>query len=86
MMRYRFINAEKADNNASRLCGLFKVSRAGFYAWQNWPASLRSREDNILLAHIRSEFESSHRPYGRPRMVEELREAGFRAAIIVLVG
>ena len=76
-MRYQFINAEKADNNASRLCDLFKVSRAGFYAWKSRPTSLRSQEDRLLLAHIRSEFESSHRSYGRPRMVEELREAGF---------
>lgn len=76
-MRYQFINAEKADNNASRLCDLFKVSRAGFYAWKSRPTSLRSQEDKLLLAHIRSEFESSHRSYGRPRMVEELREAGF---------
>jgi len=77
-MRYRFINAEKADNTASRLCDLFEVSRAGFYAWKQRPPSLRQREDKVLLAHIRSEFESSHRSYGRPRMVEELREFGFQ--------
>jgi len=78
MMRYQFINAEKADDNASRLCSLFKVSRSGFYAWNKRPASQRQREDKVLLAHIRSELESSHRSYGRPRMVEELREQGFQ--------
>lgn len=77
-MRYRFINAEKANDNTARLCALFKVSRAGFYAWKRRPASLRRREDKVLLAHIRSEFETSHRSYGRPRMVEELRENGFQ--------
>lgn len=77
-MRYHFINAEKADDNASRLCDLFKVSRSGFYAWNSRPASARQREDMVLLAHIRSEFETSHRSYGRPRMVEELREQGFQ--------
>ena len=40
--------------------------------------SFRQREDKVLLTHIRSEFESSHRSYGRPRMVEELREQGFQ--------
>lgn len=78
MMRYRFIDAEKAIDNAGRLCDLFQVSRAGFYAWKRRPLSFRQREDRALLAHIRSEFESSHRSYGRPRMVEELREKGFR--------
>ena len=77
-MRYQFINAEKADNCASRLCDLFKVSRSGFYAWKERPLSLRQREDQVLLARIRSEFESSYRSYGRPRMVEELREQGFK--------
>lgn len=67
MMRYRFINMEKADDNAARLCALFKVSRAGFYAWMGRPPSRRAREDKILLAHIHSEFETSHRSYGRPR-------------------
>jgi len=77
-MRYQFINAERADDNTGHLCSLFKVSRSGFYAWNKRPASQRQREDKVLLAHIRSEFESSHRPYGRPRMVEELREQGFQ--------
>lgn len=78
MMRYRFINAEKANDNTARLCDLFKVSRAGFHAWKRRLPSQRLREDRVLLTHIRSEFESSHRSYGRPRMVEELREQGFQ--------
>ncbi len=78
MMRYHFINAEKANGSVARLCNLFKISRAGFYAWKRRLPSQRQREDWVLLAHIRSEFESSHRSYGRPRMVEELREQGFQ--------
>jgi len=77
-MRYRFINAEKARGNVGRLCGLFYVSRAGFYAWKSRMLSNRQRDDAVLLAHIRAEFETSHRSYGRPRMVEELRELGFK--------
>ena len=39
--------------------------------------SQRQREDMVLLAHIREHFDHSLRSYGRPRMVEELREQGF---------
>jgi len=68
MMRYQFIKAEKADNNAGRLCALFKVSRSGFYAWNSRPASQRQREDMVLLTHIRAQFKASLYSYGRPRM------------------
>ena len=54
-----------------------KVSRAGFYAWVKRKPSQRQRDEMVLLAHIRSQFEASLRSYGRPRMVEELREQGF---------
>ncbi len=78
MMRCKFINAEKARNNVGRLCKLFGISRSGFYAWRSRPVSRRAREDVVLLDHIRSEFKSSLYSYGRPRMVEELRELGFK--------
>ncbi|VAX05972.1 Mobile element protein [hydrothermal vent metagenome] len=77
-MRCKFINAERARNNTARLCKLFGISRSGFYAWRSRPASKRVREDIVLLDHIQTEFEASHRSYGRPRMVEELRELGFK--------
>lgn len=76
-MRYRFIDAEKAYYPVGRLCAWMKVSRSGYYAWAGRGASARQRHDMVLLAHIRSEFESSHYSYGRPRMVEELKAKGF---------
>jgi len=76
-MRYRFIDAEKAYYPVGRLCVWMKVSRSGYYAWAGRGASARQRHDMVLLAHIRSEFESSHYSYGRPRMVEELKAKGF---------
>ncbi len=77
-MRYQFIKAEKANDNAGRLCALFKVSRSGFYAWDKRPLSQRQRYDMVLLTHIRAQFKASFYSYGRPRMVEELREEGFQ--------
>jgi len=81
MMRYQYIKAEKANDNAGRLCALFKVSRSGFYAWNSQSASQRQREDMVLLTHIRAQFKASLYSYGRPRMVEELREEGFQVGL-----
>lgn len=75
-MRYQFIKAEKVTDNIGRLCEMFQVSRSGYYAWKDRPPCKRDREDIILLSRIRREFEASYRSYGRPRMVEELREQG----------
>jgi putative transposase len=33
-MRYRLIEAEKAEHAISRLCGVLGVTRQGFYAWR----------------------------------------------------
>lgn len=76
-MRYRFIDGEKAYHRVERLCALMQVSRSGYYAWAGRGISRKQRQDMVLLAHIRSEFESSHYSYGRPRMVEELKAKGF---------
>jgi len=77
-MRCKFISAERAKDNTARLCELFGISRSGFYAWRSRPASRRAREGVVLLDHIQTEFEASHRSYGRSRIVEELRELGFK--------
>jgi putative transposase len=76
-MRYRFVDEEKAYYRVERLCALMQVSRSGYYAWAGRGMSRKQRQDMVLLAHIRSEFESSHHSYGRPRMVEELKAKGF---------
>jgi putative transposase len=76
-MRYRFIDGEKAYHHVERLCALMQVSRSGYYAWVVRKQSRKQRQDMVLLTHIRSEFESSHYSYGRPRMVEELKAKGF---------
>lgn len=39
--------------------------------------SKHQRQDIVLLTHIRAEFKASYYSYGRPRMVEELREKVF---------
>jgi putative transposase len=75
-MRFRVIEAEKARVPIRRSCALLDVSESGFYAWQTRKPSQRQRDDMVLLAHVRSQFFTSHETYGSPRMTVELKEAG----------
>lgn len=78
-MRFRLIDAAKKDFPVARLCKVLDVSPSGYFAWKDRPASLRQREDLVLLAHVRSAFTLSHETYGSPRMTHELREQGLAA-------
>lgn len=75
-MMFRVIDAEKAVIPIHRSCALFGLSSSGFYAWKGRAPSQRQRTDMVLLAHIRSQFYTSHETYGSPRMTVELNEDG----------
>lgn len=60
----------------TRLCRLFGVTRAGFYAWRRRPVSARRRQDRALLEEMRAIFERSGGTYGSPRMQQTLRGRG----------
>lgn len=56
------------------MCGIFSVSRAGFYAWQKRPESQRMKDDRRLLTLIKSSFQSSRETYGYRRVYHDLRD------------
>jgi putative transposase len=60
-----------------KLCRILGVTSRGFRAWRRRPISLRQRDDMVLLAHIREQHHLSLGSYGRPRMTQELKEAGL---------
>ena len=64
----------------TRLCRLFAVTRAGFYAWRQRPVSLRQRQDRVLLEAMRAIFEASGGTYGSPRIQEALVLRGHRVS------
>ena len=53
-MRFRLIDAAKAEFPVQRMCDLLGVSPSGYFAWQVRPACRRQRDDMVLLAHVRS--------------------------------
>jgi transposase InsO family protein len=76
-MRFRLIDAKKAQIPIRRACRLLGISESGFYAWRHRPASRRQREDMVILAHIRNAFALSNETYGSPRMTRDLTDEGF---------
>ena len=51
------------------------ISR-GLRAYCSRPARQRQRTDIVVLAHIKEQSRFSIGSYGRPRMIEELKELG----------
>lgn len=76
-MMFRVIDEKKADLSINRKCALFGVSTSGYYAWKHRRPSKRQLDDMVFLAHIRSQFTTSHETYGSPRMHIELQEDGL---------
>jgi len=78
-MKFRLIDANKADMPVDRMCALLDVSVSGYYAWKKRAPSQRQLDDFVLLAHIRAQFALSNETYGAPRMHVEIREDGVQA-------
>lgn len=77
MKRFAFIDTWKKAYTIERLCRVLDVTSRGFRAWRSRPMSQRQRVDLRLLVHIKEAYKLSLQTYGRPRMVEELRDMGF---------
>ena len=73
-MRFRLIEAERAQHSVSLLCAVVGVTRAGFYAWRRRPASARELRDRELCELIRKAFSASRETYGAPRIQAELQD------------
>ena len=60
------------------MCRVLGVSRSRYYARLKAGATKRQREDRVLLAAIKTAFDTSGQTYGAGRIVYELREDGIR--------
>jgi putative transposase len=73
-MRFRLIEAEKAEHSISRLCTVLGVTRQGFYAWRRRGPSLRELGDDGLKKLIVTIYDGSLQTCGAPRVQLELAE------------
>jgi putative transposase len=73
-MKFRLIEAEKAEHRISRLCTVLGVTRQGFYARRRRGPSLRQLGDEELKRLIATIYDGSHQTYGAVRVNDELHE------------
>ena len=60
-----------------RLCALYGLSPAGYYAWRKREVSAHAKQDRLLRVAIEKIFDKSHRTYGSPRIQRTLRARGI---------
>jgi putative transposase len=70
------MSANQAMFPVSTMARVLGVSRAGFYAWLNRPASEHAQADAALLKRIRTVHATARETYGSPRVHAELRAGG----------
>jgi putative transposase len=80
-MRFRLVEAERAQHPVSLLCKVLGVTSAGYYAWRRRGPSLRLLGDAELQRLIVSIYDGSLQTYGAPRIHAELAdEHGLRVS------
>jgi putative transposase len=87
--KYTFIAAEYAANKAAEtadaptivdMCAWMGVSKSGYFAWKDRPASATAQRQDFLKGKIRTIFEDSDETYGYRRVHAELLRAGEQAS------
>lgn len=71
-MRFRFIQAEKANYPVRVMCRVLRVSTSGYYAFLEREPSTRQGEDERLKVHIGAIHVRSRGTYGRARVGQQL--------------
>jgi len=72
-VRYACIAKYRPDYPLTLMCRVLAVSRSGFYAWCDRPASARQQADQRLRVAIRAVHAESRRRYGSPRIYRTLQ-------------
>ncbi len=64
----------------TRLCAVYGVTRAGYYAWRRRAVSAHVTQDRELQRRIQHVFQRHHGTYGSPRMQRALQAEGWRVS------
>lgn len=76
-MKYGFIRDHRSQFPVARLCRHLGVSRSGFHAWLDRPASARRVADERLLVDIRRVHLEHRQAYGGVKTWRTLNERGI---------
>ena len=74
------MSAHRAEFSLAAMCRVLRVSRSGYYAWLQRPASSRWQcADRDLVAAIQQVYQAARGLYGAPRIQAALRAQGIVA-------
>jgi len=76
-VKYEFIREHRARFPVARLCQALEVSRSGFHAWLERPASAHAQTDQRLLVDIRRVHLEHRQAYGGVKTWLTLKERGI---------
>jgi transposase InsO family protein len=77
-VKFKFIEDHQEDYSVEVMCDMLEVSRAGYYAWVDRPASARAGRHEELLEEIRRMKEESYGAYGTVRIHRAFRKRKMR--------
>ncbi len=77
-MKCAVIARHRGEFPLTLMCRVLSVSRAAFYAWERRGPSSRHLLDARLRVELAGFHRRSRRSYGRPRLLRDLRDAGYR--------
>jgi transposase InsO family protein len=75
-MKYAWIEKNRDEYTVSRLCRVLSVSRSGYCQWRVRSPSAQALANQALDAQVAAIHRDSRRSYGRPRIVQQLRQQG----------
>jgi putative transposase len=78
-VKFAFIEEHlTAEFAVDACCDVLEVSRSGYYAWLDRPASARARRREELAMKIAAVHEQNRKVYGSPRVCQALKAQGER--------
>jgi len=79
-VRFAFIREHLGQYPTNLACDVLEVSRSGYYAWRDRPASARQQRRQELAAKVQAVHAESRRVYGSPRVHRALATGGEKVS------
>ena len=85
-MKFSWMQQHREVFDLAAMCAVLQVSRQGYYAWRNRPASPATVRRQELLGQIRQIHADSDQTYGSPRIHVELVERQITCCVNTVAG
>jgi putative transposase len=79
-VKFAWIDEHRRQFEVGLMCRVLAVSRSGYYAGRDRPASARAARRQAVTGRIREAFDDSRGTYGSPRVTVELKGRGVRVS------